>query len=668
MIAAAVAEAAAIRPDDRLRNEAIAALALPDVRRIRTGRTLAVGDVVAYGGSRRTYAHATATGVISIREFEGDRLIHEFAAGALAPGCCLYFSPDEGYLIGLFGRGFTLRVWRVADGMPLLRNEPEGCWAHSFSSDGRRLAVGQNDQILSFDLNTGEELKRWRTRGPVNALAFHPKDVRLAVGHAQSNVVSVYDAERGTLFTELAVGTAGAHVVAWHPDGEHLAVSGSDPRIAIWNVAAKRKVASLEGHVKNVTAVPFHPDGDLLASQSWDGVLRLWDPATGRESLKVSLAMTGRPRFGVDGRWPGAGLYGDEAELLEVIPSHEYRTLVSSAGAGRGGYRHYADISPDGRLLLVGMDEGARLWDLPAGKEIAALPAGTPFAFFETRGVSVGSTDTTAILASGSGGLQRWHFDHGSDRDGHRDAGAARTLRPGPPEKLSALRRAWFTRRSDGRVLAVATEEGGANHVLDLETGTVRRAIPAHPSGEVMALSPDGRRAASSGWHSDRVRLWNAQSGELVHEWVVGQRTYVFFTPDSRALIISQGDAYTFYDVETLGLLRRMPRDVRHLPGHVAFSPDGTLMALELAPGVMHLKETESGRTVARLTDPHGDRASWQGFTPDLNRLVVVSQDASAVHIWELQAIRARLRKMNLDRDWSGAAPLTPTDAPDVSP
>ena len=78
-----------------------------------------------------------------------------------------------------------------------------------------------------------------------------------------------------------------SQVVAWHPNGEILAVSGSDPRIQIWNVSAKQRVAMLEGHKPNVTKLMFHPTGELLASHSWDGTLRLWDPSTGRQLLQL---------------------------------------------------------------------------------------------------------------------------------------------------------------------------------------------------------------------------------------------------------------------------------------------------------------------------------------------------------------------------------------------
>jgi hypothetical protein len=81
----------------------------------------------------------------------------------------------------------------------------------------------------------------------------------------------------------------------------------------------------------------------------------------------------------------------------------------------------------------------------------------------------------------------------------------------------------------------------------------------------------------------------------------------------------------------------------RHSPYDqlVAFTPDGRLMALEVAPAVIHLKEVATGRTVARFEDPHGDRATRLGFTPDGTRLVAVTHYAGAIHVWDLRAIRA---------------------------
>ena len=130
-----------------------------------------------------------------------------------------------------------------------------------------------------------------------------------------------------------------------------------------------------------------------------------------------------------------------------------------------------------------------------------------------------------------------------------------------------------------------------------------------------------------------------------------GEANFVFFTPDSRALIIARGDEFSFWDVETLQPIRRLPRDATPFPGRVAFSPDGKLMALEMAPAVIHLKEVATGPDRGQARGPGGDRATWQGFTPDGTQLVVVASYASAIHVWDLRAIRTRLKDMNLDWD-----------------
>jgi serine/threonine protein kinase/WD40 repeat protein len=641
---AALAEAARLRPEERLRDEVIAALALPDIRRVPGWRSALPGTtVVAYGGQYRLYARAEPPGILSIRSIPDDQEIRRIASGRIQDEY-LAFSPNERFLVGL-GEGYSLHVWRVADGQPALRDERRGCWSHAFSPDGRQLAVGWREWVLCFDLATGQEVKRWPLPARASGLAFHPDSSKLAVGYFRSSVASVYDLTRGALLTDLPVGAMTGQVVAWHPDGERLAVAGSDPRIQIWNVAAKHKLASLEGHAQKVTTLTFHPNGELLASHGWDGQLLLWHPSSGRQLMRLTSVTA--PHFSADGRWLGVAWDGDRADLLEVTPTREYRTLVSSAGAGRGSFGYYGDISPDGRLLVVGMDQGARLWDLSSGREVAALPAGTSFGFFDGGkggGAVPPSRPPSGLLTSGLGGLLRWPVTC--------EGPAGTRLRLGPPQHLSPLSRAWFTHRADGGTLGAVTQEGGLNQLLDLETGAVQRAVGRHPQGEIQALSVDGRWAASCGWHSDRVRLWDTSTGQLVHEWVLGKWTNVSFTPDSRTLIISRGDEFSFWDVQTLQPIRRLHRDVTPFPGHVAFSPDGQLMALEMAPAVLHLKEVATGRTVAKLEDPHGDRANWQGFTPDGTQLVVVAKYAMAIHVWDLRAIRTRLKEMKLDWSW----------------
>ena len=198
--------------------------------------------------------------------------------------------------------------------------------------------------------------------------------------------------------------------------------------------------------------------------------------------------------------------------------------------------------------------------------------------------------------------------------------------------------------------------------LLDLITEALASPEMSHAMAGFVAITPDGERVATSGWHSDRVKLWDGSSGKLLHELEGCLMSRVYFTPHQE-LIVAHNREFTFHSLNSLAVNRRLPRETGLYPGHVAFTADGEMMALEMAPGVIHLKETTSGRTVAKLEDPHGDVSTWMSFTPDGTQLVVVARYAGAIHRWDLRAIRERLKTMNLDWDWPEFPAARPMDS-----
>ena len=160
-----LAKAASIRRDERLRDEAIAAMALPDVRRGPSWQALPpVSEAVplAFDGNYRTYARANPDeGIISIRGFPDDHEIRRIDSGPNV-NSLLLLSPDGRYvstLHGLFANwramGYALKIWRVDDWQPILAGELRQIDNRAFSSDSRQLVVGRQGWILRFDLATG---------------------------------------------------------------------------------------------------------------------------------------------------------------------------------------------------------------------------------------------------------------------------------------------------------------------------------------------------------------------------------------------------------------------------------------------------------------------------------------------------------------------------------
>lgn len=340
-----------------------------------------------------------------------------------------------------------------------------------------------------------------------------------------------------------------------------------------------------------------------------------------------------------------------QARPWGIVRSQEYHTFLNTFPHAESVSRE-GDISPDGTLLALAASDGVRLWDLTRGREVAWLPMGdTTSALF--------LADGRQLLTCGPiEGLRRWSIQAIAQAGDPPQLCPPRTIPlPFAPSRM--------VRGSDERSISIVGETASQCLIFDLDTETMRGGEIAHPSVGFMAVSPDGARLATSGWHSSRVKLWQASDGRLIKEWDAGSSSRVFFTPDNRELIVARGGDFIFHDLETLTVSRRLPRELGLFPGLAAFTSDGKLMALEMAPGIIHLKETISGRTVAKLEDPHGDQSTWLSFTPDGTQLIVAARYAGAIHRWNLRAIREHLKSMNLDWEWPEfAAPATVRHSP----
>ena len=179
----------------------------------------------------------------------------------------------------------------------------------------------------------------------------------------------ILDGKTGRLIRTIRLRREAAHF-AWSPDGTTLAVSGADSKIDLWDAATSTRRATLEGHYNVGIRVAYHPAGRILASTDWSEQLRLWDSAVGRHLLNITG--DGESVIIADGRI----VVSRHGQLIpfEVNPALEYRTLAHSAAEPISYFR--PSVRHDGRLLAVGTNQGAVIWDLAHGTELAFLPIG----------------------------------------------------------------------------------------------------------------------------------------------------------------------------------------------------------------------------------------------------------------------------------------------------
>jgi WD40 repeat protein len=337
-------------------------------------------------------------------------------------------------------------------------------------------------------------------------------------------------------------------------------------------------------------------------------------------------------------------------------------------------------FSPDGRFLIRAQRPQWRLWDLdsspPAliveeksGATGAGLstPTGACWPWQLVTGPACGDLETGdevarigpnkvqgvafasgALLTNSAAGLCLWPI--------RPDPQPGTGWQVGPPRLLRVGTRAHISCSKDGQVTAQAAS-GGA---LVLHRDRPERALRLWPQGDVrsVAISPDGR-FVGTGSHDgkDGLKIWDTEQRQIVKELRLGVLAQAGFSPDGRWLA-ARGEEGGH--ILTVGTWEEGPA----VPFWVAaFSPDGNLLAVDAGHVVIRLLDPATGRDKARLEDPHQYVAGWLGFTPDGTRLVAVSEDGKAIHVWNLRRIRAGLARLDLDWDRLDHSPA-PAAAP----
>jgi WD40 repeat protein len=550
-----------------------------------------------------------------------------------------------------------VRIWDLVAGVEVRRLRGHEDWVRDLSvhPNGRLCATCGDDAVVRiWDLGTGVEI--CTLRGSVAFLfsvAFHPGGELVAAG-GKDGMIHVWQVDGGAPLYAIQAHENAVQSIAFSSDGAYLASSSEDRTVACWDTSSMRLVRRttpfpttvlsavmrpgtttiafgteageiwcwnalaadpvlLGAHEAKVTCLAFDADGQRLASASKDKTARVWD-MNAADVANVELRRLKHDRGLIAVAFsPKSGelvtaLDGGAVPLhfWDLSRAYEVRTFQDA-----DGFDPEFAVTRDGMMAITGVDDKTTtLWDLHSAREIRR------FQEMHLTLTATFSRDGGFVI---TGGLGPPTFHH---------------LAPGGEDRTMYVfdRTLWTLALSpDGTQVACPM-----NHDIEVR-GVERGELIARLKGHTatiwhLAFSPDGQRLVS-GSSDHTTRLWDLrkQHGVVLPSSNTAPIRRVAFSPDG-LLVGASGHRLRLWDTET-GTVHESPLNGK-FGRSLAFSDDGTRVALGDFGGRIHLYDLATGEETQRLERHDGTVKQLAFFGRD--QMILSSAEDYTVRLWHL--------------------------------
>ncbi len=342
-----------------------------------------------------------------------------------------------------------------------------------------------------------------------------------------------------------------------------------DNIIRKWDLNSKKLLSQLEGHDDKVRDIALSVDGKKLFSASYDGKIKVWDTETGKNNVTFNDQHSRLFSVAVspDNILVASGDENGKVSVLDLITGNVVRELNStvgipvmnlhfdstekhliSSGGDNGAITIWSTKDWKNQKLIASAKYGIWGFDLFSDDKIIAYSAGDKEDTINFKHIEDENSQSTSVRSKDS-----WYQDViinqnesllvATTRYGHLDMldlKKMKWLRSIFAHEV-AIQRATFAKDDN---FLVSSSIDGSIRIWDIGVHQKMLSRPFFGGKERiynMAINDD-KQFIATGDNDGVVRVFNADTGELVKEWHNPENiiiTHVVFVPDSDNLLVS---------------------------------------------------------------------------------------------------------------------------------
>jgi WD40 repeat protein len=531
--------------------------------------------------------------------------------------------------------------------------------ALAFAKDNTILInLGQSRELAHWDVNTGRKLADTSKVDQYTAVAFSQDGGTLATGD-KMGWIRLWDPTTGTQRVMLSEPSnmtedPGIRALAFSTDGKMLASRSEDQTVLLWDTQNNTKLAALKGHEGWVTAVAFSADGKTLATGDANKIIKLWDVSTGgeRATLKGHKNTINALTFAPDETplYSGCLATGSADGTIRFWNPDTGKELVTFS-EGHTEWVKAVAFAKNGTMLTSAAFNGTvEVWDLTTRRELITFTAGHS----DSTESVVFSADAMLFANRGAYGLIAFDaFGFGS-RGSFQGGSGMRLWELTTGDELSGPWQDWtgttasFVFSSDNKVLA--SRDGRDILAWDVDTGIeLFRIHTEKPFPRKLVFSPNRTLLAAHGIHGE-TQVWDVDAHQKFPIFITEDANSLAFSPDGTLLALGHRDGIVLWDVTLIGFRKRIeiPDSWRGFEDVLTFSPDGkTLLAptLEIWDPLIKLWDVDTGQDLGTLSG-HTEPIETLVFSHDGKTLASGSQDGTVL-LWDWDKIIAKTEQDN---------------------